>query len=139
MCNCLTIKILFNITEVAPLWIVDEGVNVLCPILWNSVGENTACLWRSFSCLSALTSNLTATPPNPPAMHQCVKCRRTLWCCSLASYIWNVCPPSLVFSTGPLPCKLWLLSRGWTSSGSDDRCQGKTAQWFAPIRRDIDI
>lgn len=62
MCNCLTIKILFNITEVARLWIRDEGVNVLCPILWNSVGENTACLWRSFSCLSALTSNLTATP-----------------------------------------------------------------------------
>lgn len=51
MCVCLTIKILFNIAEVARLWAVDERVSMLCPILWHnsdSVDEN-ACLCRGFS------------------------------------------------------------------------------------------
>lgn len=66
MCICITIKILFNITEVERLWVVDKCVNVLCSILRNrndNVGENTSCLWRRFFCPSALTSNLTVTPP----------------------------------------------------------------------------
>lgn len=63
-CVCFTIKILFNITEAARLWAVDERVHMLHPILGNK-HQKIPRLWRvvfffcppafisSFSCAAA--------------------------------------------------------------------------------------
>lgn len=42
----LTVDILFNVTEVARLWAVDERVHVLRPVLWKRNGsmEEDSCM-----------------------------------------------------------------------------------------------
>lgn len=129
-CVCFTVKILFNITEAARLWAVDERVHMLRPILGN-IHQKISRLSRVFFLFlrTCIYQQLHC------AAVRC--CRRTTWRCSSLSCIWSFGPPSPVFSTGPPPCRLWPSARGWTRSGSDDRCPGKTAQWFPPIGQGV--